>query len=172
MTAAPDRDDAADFPVEPHEFPERGPDSLASIPQRALARVLDTFVIALVPLVVLWGTNGIDVVDDNIAIDAPGWLPLAILAGSAAYEIALVTLRGQTVGKMILGIRVARAGHGGNPLPNQATVRWLVPNVAGVIPVAEIAAIAVLVIYLSAAGHRLRQGFHDRAAGTVVVRTR
>lgn len=172
MTTPFDPTDEPGFPYEADEFPEVGPDSLASIPTRALARIIDTFLLAIVAIAAVSILGTVNVDDEVVNVDAPGWLPLAVLAVSAAYEIILTTTRGQTLGKMAMGIRVAQRGRGTNPTPNQAIVRWIVPNIAGVIPIAEVAAIAVLVVYLSAAANALRQGIHDRAATTVVVRTR
>lgn len=160
------------FPYEADEFPEIGPDALASIPLRALARIIDTMLLVVVTVLAVSSLGSIDVGDETVNIDAPWWLPFAILALAAVYEIGLTVSRGQTIGKMVVGIRVAQRGVGANPTPNQAMVRWLVPNIAGVIPIAEIAAIAVLGVYLSAAASPVRQGLHDRLATTVVVRTR
>lgn len=168
----PTDDQHQHFPYEADEFPEAGPDSLASIPVRALARIIDTFLLAVVALALLSAVGTIDVNDETVNVDAPTWLPFLVLGISAAYEIGLIAARGQTLGKMALGIRVARRGVGTNPTPNESITRWLVPNIAGVIPVAEIAAVAVLVVYLSAAANPVRQGIHDRLARTVVVRTR
>lgn len=168
----PTGDEHQHFPFEADEFPEVGPDSLASIPVRALARIIDTILIAIVALALLSFTGTIDVGEETVNVDAPVWLPFAVLGISAAYEIALIAARGQTLGKMALGIRVAQRGVGANPTPNESITRWLVPNIAGVIPLAELAALAVLVVYLSAAVNPVRQGVHDRLARTVVVRTR
>ena len=81
------------------------------------------------------------------------------------YETLLLANGGQTLGKMLLGLRVVRADRA--PLTQRdALVRSAVIDVMGFVPLGWPIAAIVL------EKHRLRQGPHDRAAGTLVVRTR
>ena len=111
------------------------------------------------------------------------------------YEVSATSRRGGTVGKRSMDIRVVRCGdqHGSledweHPDPVRSLVRWAVPHgagvfaalVAGVVAVPRIGGFGVLVgagsglaawaiVYLSALLDSTGQGWHDKAAGTVVV---
>jgi uncharacterized RDD family membrane protein YckC len=84
-----------------------------------------------------------------------------------AYQIALVALRGATPGKMILGMRIVRTENGQVPGWIPAILRWLIPFIG-----AFFCGIGQVVVYLSpffdSSGRR--QGWHDMAAKTVVIR--
>jgi uncharacterized RDD family membrane protein YckC len=92
-------------------------------------------------------------------------LTMAIIA--ITYEVTLVALKGQTVGKMVVGIRVARADNGGLPGWGPAAIRWALPSILAFIPM--IGWLACLLVYLSFLWDDRRQGWHDKAAATVVV---
>lgn len=99
------------------------------------------------------------------------WLMLV-----AIYEVVLVATRGQTLGKLLAGTRVV--DHNGQRLPawSQAVARWLVPSVPallGIFVVNDVldvmSGVWTALVYLPVLALPLRQGWHDRAAGTVVV---
>jgi uncharacterized RDD family membrane protein YckC len=90
---------------------------------------------------------------------------LLLLVALMLYETVLLANGGRTLGKMLLGLRVIRVDRA--PLaPRDALVRSAVVDVMGFVPLGWPIAAIVL------EKHRLRQGPHDRAAGTLVVRTR
>lgn len=91
---------------------------------------------------------------------------LAVLG--LAYEVVLIALRGQTVGKMATGVRVVRADSGDLPGWGKSTGRWSIPYLAGLIPV--VGWLVSLLAYVSLTWDDRRQGWHDKAAGTVVVK--
>ncbi len=66
---------------------------------------------------------------------------LAALALSGAYHISLTAKRGQTLGQMVLGIRVVDAKTAAVPTPRQSAVRWAVATVpdalARLVPLSE-----------------------------------
>ena len=142
-------------------------DLLASIGQRIGARLLDGLIIG-VPLTVLVFAAS-DVSEDRKTISTPLWVQLVAAAISALYEIVLIRTRGQTVGKRVVGIKVVRSTDGALPDWTASVVRYVLPVVPVVIPVPGLFLLS-LVIYLVAIAHPLRQGWHDRAAGTIVVR--
>jgi uncharacterized RDD family membrane protein YckC len=155
---------ATQFPTEPGQFPPSGPNSLASIGQRFVARLVDG-VVLLGPfflLVAAFGTE--EVIEDASSLPFIAFLVVGVL-----YEALLVAWRGQTVGKATLGIRVARLADGEVPTLTQASIRVLFPTAVSAVPV--VGALSI-VIYLMAWASPIRQGWHDRAAGTVVVRVR
>ncbi len=74
-----------------------------------------------------------------LALAVPGQTPtgqrrrrgfgLAALALSGAYHISLTAKRGQTLGQMVLGIRVVDAKTAAVPTPKQSALRWGVATV-------------------------------------------
>lgn len=105
-------------------------------------------------------------------------LPLVFVG----YEVAQSALWGQTVGKRIVDIRVVNESTGRPPGWGRSLIRWVVPLVPfAVLAVflslaseflALLAAVAsVAVCYLSITWDRKNQGWHDKAAGTFVVKT-
>jgi len=134
--------------------------------RRALAQVIDGLLIG-VPLFVLTVSIGGDLSDsdnDNLL-----WLTVLWLAVSLVYSTAFVAISGATIGKRIVKIKVVNRADGSPVGWTYAAVRALVPTVAGLIPVIGFA--LNIAVYVRAFFHPLRQGLHDAAAGTVVVRS-
>lgn len=157
-------------PKDPEGYPEAGPGSLASIGQRAVARIIDTALIA-VPLSVVslvWFT---ETTDGELSIDAPIWVLAIFFAVDLVYEVTMVRMFGRTLGKMALGIRIVRIPDGAHPDWGQSGVRYLVPGVADAIPV-WFSGLFAIGIYLTAMFDPAYRGVHDKAAGTLVLRSR
>ncbi len=85
-----------------------------------------------------------------------------------AYEVVLIALRGATVGKQLLGIKVVREADGQIPGWAPSALRWLIPQLGGLV-----CGIGQLVVYLSPLwdATKRNQGWHDKVAKTLVVRT-
>ncbi len=153
---------------EPAEVPTGG-DVLATITQRALALAIDTVLVVLpvAGLGVALGVNPVDEAESTSALLALTaiWLGIAV-----AYETVGVAVFARTVGKHALGLKVVRSADGGRVGWTYASVRALVPAAAGLVPWIGFA--LQLAVYLRAAFHPWRQGWHDIAAGTLVVRSR
>ena len=101
------------------------------------------------------------------ALALPGGLAfnLIVLVALALYETVLLASGGQTLGKMLFGLRVVRIDRA--PLtPRDALVRSAVIDALGIIPFGWLLAALLL------EKHHLRQGWHDQAAGTLVLTTR
>ena len=161
-TTLPERDD----------FPERGSNALGSFGQRAVARVLDEAIISVPFALLLYHVVGDEGTTSRYTGAALVVLVVAI-AVQASYEIGCVGLWGRTLGKWLLGLRVARYTDGGPPTWPQAALRAMLPLTAD----AAVTVIAVdvwggAVVYLSSFFNPLRRGWHDAAGGTLVVRTR
>ena len=107
-------------------------------------------------------------VEDNKVTSIPGWaiLPFVVMMVIRGGPRVLV---GQTLGKMLLGVRVARLVNGTGPDVSQVTLRALLPASVLALPVISI---AYPFVYLTAGFSPMRRGVHDHAGGTVVVRTR
>jgi uncharacterized RDD family membrane protein YckC len=97
--------------------------------------------------------------------------PIAIaLAGTwFAYNAIFVAWRGQTIGKMGAHAKVVRGTDGSRVTPGRAAIRAAVPMVGTVLPF-PFGLLVPLVVYGWMLFTPKRQGLHDLAAGTVVIR--
>ena len=108
--------------------------------------------------------------------DFSNWLWLTAMA--AIYEVAFTAVKGQTPGKTAARIRVVRTEDlfrpewGRPPSWGQSFVRWGLPFVLGLpaffIPL--VGEVLAFLCYLSLTWDRDRQGWHDKAARTFVVK--
>ncbi|MXZ53708.1 MAG: RDD family protein [Acidimicrobiaceae bacterium] len=96
------------------------------------------------------------------------------------YEVVLTSLRGQTIGKMATHTKVVRADNGSRAGPVRSLSRAVLPAAipaAAVLvrsggPIVYVGAflwLVVLASFGSIAWDGLRRGWHDKAAGTLVV---
>jgi uncharacterized RDD family membrane protein YckC len=141
---------------------------LAPLGRRALGAIFDQ-VLVLVPVavgVVISGYRpGTSLTDETLL-----WLnAISVLVGFV-YETVMIGLLGRTVGKIVTGTRVVSVSTGGRIGWFAAVQRALVPAVAAAVP--ELGFLLGAVVYGLAAFGPLRQGLHDRAAGTVVIMSR
>ena len=138
---------------------------LAGVGRRWLARVIDGVIFATL------ATFGDLNVDSWEVWDRPVGYSLVITALVLVYEVWMIAAKGQTLGKMATRIKVIRTDNGEVPGMSRSFIRWLLPGifiVAGMfIWVFEFIA---AVIYLYLLWDRNRQGLHDKAAGTLVVK--
>jgi uncharacterized RDD family membrane protein YckC len=140
-------------------------DRLASIGQRAIAQLLDGLIIGI-PLFALTYSIGGDIADT----ENPNllWLTILWLGLSLLYNTAFIAISGATLGKRVMKLRVVNRVDGSAVSWTYAAVRALVPTVAGLVPVIGFA--LNIAVYVRAFFHPHRQGLHDAAAGTIVVR--
>lgn len=129
--------------------PVDGPGSVASFGGRAGAFAIDALLAGLVARLFF------PVRDLEAAQNTAGLAPVAVLA--VVYVVGLLLL-GQTPGMRMVGLRVAPA----RPTAGEAL---------GLVPVALRTALLLLLVPALIAD-RDGRGLHDRAAGSVVVRTR
>ncbi|MCW7947131.1 RDD family protein [Streptomyces hygroscopicus] len=82
------------------------------------------------------------------------------------YEWLMVGLVGATLGKMTVGLRVVKADTGQKPGLGSSFIRWIIPMVGSLA-----CGIGQLLVYLSPFWDKSgrQQGWHDKAAGTMVV---
>ena len=181
---APSPRDAPDPPLEP-----------ALLERRLAARLIDIAVLAL-PLFFAFVMAATVAILSSEGADPPsvGVFLLVLLVAMSLlpimlYEVALTARSGRTFGKDALSIMVVRHDDGQLPAAAAAFIRWFVPAVASVagavvvamIPVPEPQGLARLVgpaaggfvawllVYASSIWDTDRRGWHDKAAGTVVV---
>ncbi|GAA1412643.1 hypothetical protein GCM10009639_65100 [Kitasatospora putterlickiae] len=167
---------------------------LATMGQRFLARLIDCLavgaVIALVMALGLAGALGIVKETDDCSqysygsisysdcvqqqndaaagIFATMMIMVAVLGVfNLLYEWLMVSFVGATLGKMAMGLRVVKESTGQNPGLGGGFIRFIIPIVG-----AFVCYIGALLVYLSPFfdNSGKLQGWHDRAAGTLVIK--
>lgn len=83
------------------------------------------------------------------------------------YELLLIALLGQTVGCLVVGVKVVRAEDLAVPGLWRALRRVVVVDLAGLVPV--IGFVLLVVVFAWMLWDPRRQGLHDKAAGTIVI---
>ena len=145
---------------------------LASPRDRLYARIIDSTIFILLYSTIIISTINSNSID-NINARSVKAIYLLLLATSmmltVLYEVSLVAVYGQTLGKMWMKIRVVRADNGRQPGWGKAIRRWLMP-VLLMFPF--ILGLLTILSYLTILGDHLHQGWHDKAAGTIVVKVR
>jgi uncharacterized RDD family membrane protein YckC len=128
---------------------------LAGLGTRLLAQVIDLF--WLLPLSVVLGVVGALVNGGELSI---GGEVMANLIGALAVLLFWVE-KGATPGKSVLGLRIVDAETGGAPTLGRFALRYI-----GYL----VSALPFGLGYLWALWDPRRQGWHDKMAGTVVIR--
>jgi uncharacterized RDD family membrane protein YckC len=139
-----------------HGAPTPGP-SYADMGQRLLARIVDWVLVGVAYLVIFGlffaGAAGRVTVDPKTGeltgggrgLIASFFLAIFILSIiGVVYEVVLIALRGATVGKKVMGIKVVREQDGGIPGWGPSLLRWVVPLIGSFV-----CGIGQLVVYLS-----------------------
>ena len=92
---------------------------------------------------------------------------ILLLIPSLLYELPLIAARGQTVGKILMGIKVTKNSAGCVLGWTRSTIRWAVFYLPLLIPI-----VGILIFLLTAASPLFdskRRGWHDKIAGTLVA---
>lgn len=142
---------------------------LARVGARFGARVLDTIIVAVVLVALFFLLASMS--SSNDAADFSDFDVTGILVGlivGVGYEVVQIALWGQTLGKRMIGIKVIHATHGGLPGWGKAFGRWAIPGLLTLIPV--VGWILSILCYVSATWDRVYQGWHDKVAGTLVIK--
>ncbi|MCG8654761.1 RDD family protein [Yimella sp. NH-Cas1] len=182
---------------QPASATARTPDGaeLAPFWRRALAFIVDNILTSAIaaPLAWPWLSDWVHVVRTyfNESLDAaregrgtpdapdalynfPWQVGLVAVAVYFVYEVALTVWRGQTVGKMLLGIKVRREENDKPPTFGAAVYRFAVKqltSIVGPVPLLSfLVTIFQIVDYLRPLSDRMNQAFHDSWPGTYVVR--
>lgn len=170
--------------------------SRVGVGRRLLARLVDWslyggvslgLLFSLVIWLGLWGTSFVSIsqdfrsgtptviwVETFVIPESDPWalvflLQLVALGLVAAflYELPLTAAYGQTVGKLLIGARVVRVADGAVPGWGRSAARWSVLYLPLVLPIIGVPlTVLIAASPLFDARHR---GWHDKAAGTVVV---
>ncbi|MDQ8704261.1 RDD family protein [Streptomyces sp. LHD-70] len=91
----------------------------------------------------------------------------ALVLITLLYEWLMISFVGATLGKKALGIKVVRDDTGQAPGIGGGFVRWIMPQLGGIL-----CGIGTLLVYLSPSWDNSgrQQGWHDKAAHTVVIK--
>lgn len=152
---------------DPPSLSDRNPDVLGSIGMRAVAQLLDGLVIGI-PLFVITFSMGLSLTNEDLTDSELLWITVLWVGVSLIYNTVAIAVWGTTVGKWIARLKVVDRADGSPVSLNYAAVRALVPTVVQLVP--AIGPGLAIVVYLRAVFHPLRQGLHDAAAGTIVVK--
>ncbi|HVT63814.1 MAG TPA: RDD family protein [Mycobacteriales bacterium] len=152
----------------------------APMGMRLLARIIDAILTSVIATVVSYAI-GMHPFQTSTSADGTHTASFQLYNGdyfkfalitlivTGIYEVAMLVTRGATLGKMAVGVRVAKLEDGTNPDVQAALVRWAIPGAAqALIPFLG------WVIWLSPffdSSHRNR-GWYDYAAKTIAVRTK
>lgn len=144
---------------------------LAGVGARIGARVIDAVIVifAWIILAVVGIADAAGTGSDSD--DGVGDLIMSALIGAVIgllYEVTMIATRGQTLGKMATKVMVVRADNGLVPGWGKSVGRWIIPAALSFIP--NFGPILSLLVYISLLWDRRRQGWHDKAAGTLVVK--
>lgn len=159
------------------QLPPSGPGAPGSILARLGARLVDLLLIWFIPAAILLRPYLPKRAGDVVDLDSvPVWIPVTLALLPAVYEVILLGLTGQTVGKRLLHLRVARYSDGVQLSWYQAGIRVLLPLLpaalgVAIAAVAQVASALQVLVYATALIDPLWRGLHDRAAGTIVLRT-
>lgn len=174
------------------EIPGQGVVKLATVGQRALARILDSLIVGLglgVILTIVAVIAGAIAAGSSTGTDeefaAGVFSGVGLFIGAAlisvlviyAYEAVMIGFWGATLGKMIMKVKVVKPRNGAVPGIGSGLVRYLIPGLVAflfsLIPFAGVflGEIGAIICFLSATfdSSGRRQGWHDKIAGTVVV---
>lgn len=156
-------------------LPDAGRQLLAGAGERVFARLLDGVLLfaLLMPVVIAAQVSAQD--PESASLNLPVWL---LLLPVLLYDPLMLRWRGATVGKMIVGLKVLRLDTGQVPRMNPAVLRsvllvlfglplWALPDPWHLLGLPVVAALVVSLVQ-----QPQRQGWHDRAASTVVVNAR
>jgi uncharacterized RDD family membrane protein YckC len=149
--------------------PLAGMPPLADSGKRTLARIIDMILVGIVVALLTWafGVSEYRMDSDRISAGRSFAQSLTAAVLFVAYDTLLIAKTGQTLGKKLLGMRVADLDDGATPSAQTSLVRALVLW----LPFAFCCACIWTIICggWSYFDKPFKQGLHDKAAKTVVV---
>ncbi|MEZ5320825.1 MAG: RDD family protein [Microthrixaceae bacterium] len=167
-----DESERAPLPV----FPHTGPGSMPSLGLRLAARLFDFLVLSLPWLALHWPYLRFEGTEMSLR-QLPHWVSVLAVVIPVAYEVVFLLLFRATPGKLLFGMRVAGFASGGHPNGHQLVMRAIVPFLGSLLTLAmptgapaAVLAMVEPVVFGWVLFDPYRRGWHDRAAGTVVLR--
>ena len=177
-------------PMPPGYYPQAptGP-QIASFARRAGAFLIDAILLGIVAFIIAVAINLPGIQQTTTAngtttymMTNTGWSQVLIAGLSAVYCVGLWLAAMGTLGQRMLGLRVCRTTGPQALAPEAAVIRWALlfgvslaigaaavaaPDVSGILGLGQLVWLVVLIVttYQSP----MKQGIHDRYAGSVVV---
>jgi uncharacterized RDD family membrane protein YckC len=127
---------------------------------RVLATIIDTILLMAVMVPLLIAIYGEDALADGVTLTGPANILLSYVL-PAIVVIAFWSSKHATPGKMVIGARIVDARTGAAPSLRQNVVRYL-----GYF----LSTLFFFLGFIWVAFDKKKQGWHDKLAGTVVVR--
>ncbi len=163
------------------------PVMLASGGNRLAARVIDVmfmFIIHLLFVQAIWAlTGGAPPAGSPFLTQHKIGLAVSFALVGAFYEVLMTATTGQTPGKMVAKIRVVGTDSGDTLTIWESMRRWLVPAILAIgyfmfirddrtvaSYIGQVLGLLALLVYASLAMDGSRRGWHDKLAGSVVVK--
>lgn len=171
----------AEPPVTRDDLPAEGAGSLPLVWPRVGARLLDELLWAI-PMSLVLAIAALERTGsfDLTAEDVPAWALAVATIVPVLYEFACLSLWGATFGKWVLGLRVVRYVDGGRAAPYQAGLRTVIVSLGSLLgtaaaPLGDVQTLFLFVspvLLFTVVEDALGRGWHDKGAGTIVVRAR
>jgi uncharacterized RDD family membrane protein YckC len=168
-------------PTQRDELPASGPGSPVPILLRIGGWVIDFVLISVIDylFVAIGPLNAVTPSGKNATphLAGPAWAQVVLALIPVLFTFLFFVWRGVTPGMMALRMRLCRFSDAGQPNAQQCLIRALLPwapiLIVSLVPVIGLLGeIATAVIYFSAAFDQVYRGYQDKAAGTIVLRTR
>jgi uncharacterized RDD family membrane protein YckC len=140
--------------------------TLAPIGRRVAGLILDQLIVAFPAAIVALALGYMP--SNTLTSRSLLIFNISLTSASFVYQTLMIGLLGRTLGKMALGTRVVRLVDGRRPNWSESAMRSLVPLALEAIP--RVGVFLWMMVYSLAMWNPLRQGLHDKAAGTLVVR--
>ncbi len=158
--------------------PGLGTVKVATFGQRVLARILDFVILGVLYMVITFlGIGAASQTVDPVTGEVSGGGLTAIFVSymilltlGIAYEVVLIAIKGQTLGKMVMGVKVIQQANGQVAGWGPSFIRYLIPTVASMLT----CGFGGLLVYISPLFDKSgrMQGWHDNAANDLVISTK
>jgi uncharacterized RDD family membrane protein YckC len=152
----------------------------ADVPNRIIAYIIDAILLAIINLVVSAILVGVMGVSEGTSLV----VFVVALVVSVGYWVWSWSSRRMTVGMQLLGLQIGSEVDGSTISQNQAIVRWAVLGLPGVLASAAsyfssglgvllslVGLIWIIALLVSIAQSPTKQGYHDRYAHTIMVKS-
>lgn len=130
--------------------------------RRVIATIVDVIVLGIVSFILSLMADTASASGGSVGFTLSGWWALLFFVIVLGYYILLEGLLGQTVGKMVVGIKVVGQGTQDAPGLGKATIRTLMRIVDGFF--------FYLVAFIAVLASTNNRRLGDMVAGTLVVR--
>lgn len=158
--------------------PGLGTVKVATFGQRVLARIIDAVILGVVYFIL--ASLGIGALSSSVDPEtgqvsgggiAAVFVAYAIIGVlGILYEVVMIAVKGQTVGKMLMGVKVVKQASGEVAGWGPSFIRYIIPAVASAVT----CGLGGILVYLSPLFDKSgrMQGWHDNAANDLVISTK